>query len=97
MTRRVIVRPEASADIRAARQWYRTISQQLANDFLVELHRSIGAARERPLTFPVVHRTFRRALVHRFPYALFFDPGEDRIIVVAVLHQARDPRTLERR
>jgi plasmid stabilization system protein ParE len=97
MTRRVIVRPQASADIRVARRWYRLISPQLATDFLDELHHSIAAARERPRSFPEVHRTFRRVLLHRFPYALFFEPREDEIIVVAVLHQARDPEVIARR
>ena len=96
MTPAVVIRPEAAADIRAARRWYRAISQQLADDFLDELRRSIERARERPRMFPVVHRTFRRVLLHRFPYSLFFEPGE-RIIVVAVLHQARDLRLIESR
>ncbi|HEV8434774.1 MAG TPA: type II toxin-antitoxin system RelE/ParE family toxin [Thermoanaerobaculia bacterium] len=97
MTTRVIIRPEASADIRSARRWYRSISLQLAEDFLEELRRSIDAALERPRTFPVVYRTFRRVLLHRFPYALFFDTEEERITVVAVLHGARDPGLIRNR
>ena len=97
MTPRVVIRPEAAADIRAARRWYRAISEQLADDFLVQLRRSIDAALERPRSFPVIYKTFRRALLHRFPYALFFDPGEERITIVAVLHHARDPGLIRKR
>jgi len=97
MKRRVVIRPEAAADIRAARRWYRSISPELADGFLTELRRSIDSAVERPQMFPVVYRTFRRVLLHRFPYGLFFDPGEERIIVVAVLHHARNPGVIRNR
>ena len=97
MTRRVIIRREAKRDLREAKTWYRNISRQLANDFIRRIDEAIALAQERPLAFQLVHRTFRRILVHRFPYALFYHADETRIVVVAVLHQARDPEALESR
>jgi|ERR1041385_7204334 len=97
MIERVIVRRLAKQDIRQARSWYRKISQVLADDFLIELNRAIGVIREHPLAFQVVHRTFRRILLHRFPYALFYHAEEQRIVIAAVLHQARDPEILKER
>jgi len=55
---------------------------------------AIALAQTHPLAFHLVHRTFRRVLLQRFPYALFYQFADDRIIVVAVLHQARDPEAL---
>lgn len=95
MTRRVIVRPEAKWDIRKARAWYRKISAALGIDFVRSVDEAIDLALERPLAFQVVSRTFRRTLLHRFPYALFYHAGDDRI--VAVLHQARAPEVLDLR
>lgn len=97
MIRKVIIRAEAKRDLREAKSWYQNISPELKRDFVRKIDNAITLAKERPLAFPVVHRTFRRVLVHRFPYALFYHVGEDRIIVVAVLHQARDPELLEQR
>ena len=97
MIERVIVRRLAKQDIREARSWYRKISPILANDFLVELNRAVALIREHPLAFQVVHRTFRRVLLHRFPYALFYHADEQRIVIVAVLNQARDPEILAER
>jgi plasmid stabilization system protein ParE len=94
MTRRVIIRREARRDLREAQKWYRNISRELANDFIRRIDEAIVLAQERPLAFQFAHRTFRRILVHRFPYALFYQVDETRIVVVAVLHQARDPETL---
>ena len=97
MIERVIVRRLAKQDIREARKWYRKISPLLGDDFTVALNRAIAVVREHPFAFQVVHRTFRRILLHRFPYALFYHAEKERIVIVAVLHQSRDPEMLEQR
>jgi plasmid stabilization system protein ParE len=97
MIERVIVRPSAKRDVREARKWYRKISPDLSDDFMTSLDEAIGLAQRHPLAFHQTHRTFRRVLLRRFPYALFYHLSEDRIIVVAVLHQARDPQLLRER
>ena len=97
MIERVVVRPLAKHDIRETRSWYRKISPKLADDFMAALDGAVNIAREHPLAFQIVHRTFRRVLLHRFPYALFYYAEVDRLVIVAVLHQARDPELLEQR
>ena len=97
MIRKVVIRPEAKRDLREAKRWYRGISSALARDFVQRIEDAIAQARERPLAFQVVYRTFRRVLLHRFPYALFYQAGDGRIVVVAVLHQARDQAVLDSR
>ncbi len=97
MIRSMIIRPEAKRDLRDAKRWYRNVSRELADDFVRRVDEAIAVARERPLAFQRVHRTFRRVLLHRFPYALFYHADDDRIVVVAVLHQARDPEVLDPR
>jgi toxin ParE1/3/4 len=97
MIRKVIIRPEAKRDLREARAWYRKIFRALGDDFVRRVDDAIALAQERPLAFEIVQRTFRRVLLHRFPYALFYHADEERIVVVAVLHQARDPEVLRSR
>jgi plasmid stabilization system protein ParE len=96
MITRIIVRSRAKRDIREGRLWYRGISHDLGEDFLKSVNDAIELAQRYPLAFRLVHRTFRRVLLRRFPYALFYQFTQDRIIVVAVLHQARDPQVLRR-
>lgn len=76
MIHRVIIRPEAKRDLRDARSWYQEISTDLKIDFIRKVGEAIVLAQERPLAFPIVHRTFRRILLHRFPYALFSTPAK---------------------
>jgi hypothetical protein len=50
-----------------------------------------------PERFPVVHLQCRRALLRRFPYAVYFVPSVDLISVVGCMHARRDPRRWEER
>ena len=42
--------------------------------------------------FASVHGEVRRALVSRFPYGIFYRVESKRVVVLAVLHTARDPK-----
>jgi plasmid stabilization system protein ParE len=39
----------------------------------------------------------RRALTKQFPYAVYFSVEEDTVLIVAVLHTARDPAEWQQR
>ena len=97
MTLPVIIRLEAKQDIREARTWYQDISPEFGNAFIRRLEQAISLVQEHPLAFPLVRRNFRRVLLSRFPYAVFYHVGDQRIVIVAVLHQARDPEILAMR
>ena len=49
-----------------------------------------------PMVHQKVHRDFRRRLLRRFPYAVYFRVEEDRVVVFGLFHCARDPRRLRR-
>jgi len=87
----------AVKDIADARNWYGEISDQLEADFRSELLVSFRAIGELPASFPVAKDHIRRALVHRFPYIVYFRSDPQHVTVLAVLHAARDPRTWQRR
>ena len=40
---------------------------------------------------PVVYRNTRRALLHRFPFGIYFQIEKTPVIVVAVMHGSRYP------
>ena len=69
----------------------------LGEQFISAVDQAIILASNNPLAFQVLHRSVRRVLLRRFPYALFFAAEESRIVVLGVLHQARNPRVAQRR
>lgn len=92
MTRRFIVRPLAEADLDDAARWYEDERAGLAERFLSDVDRSFARIRERPLQFPSVAGDVRRALLHTFPYAVYFRASNETVVVLAVLHLRRNPK-----
>ena len=92
-----VVRPAAAADIRRAYAWYQREREGLGEEFLEEVRAAMEAVLMTPAAYPVLHRQTRRALVHRFPYALFFRVIDDTVVFVACFHTHRNPESWKRR
>jgi plasmid stabilization system protein ParE len=92
MTLPVVWLPEADSDLKAARAWYDNIRVGLGERFAHAVEDTVEVIAESPLQFPVVHRKLRRAGVRRFPYGVFFEVQESRVVVFACFHGRRDPR-----
>jgi plasmid stabilization system protein ParE len=93
MARAFIVRPLAEADINSAAQWYENERPGLTARFLADLDRTLTQIEERPLQFPAIADGIRRALLHTFPYAVYFRLSTEAVNVLAVLHLRRHPQT----
>jgi len=66
---------EAEADLTDAYAWYRDRGQSVASDFLTSLESVLETLEHHPESFPEVHNRVRRALMRRFPYAVFYVLG----------------------
>src|SRR5689334_249136 len=91
------LRKAAQNEIEDAFEWYRSRSPTAALRFLVAVDEALVAIRERPETFPIVTGALRRALLRRFPYAVYFKVYDRTVAVVGVVHGHRHPRTWLRR
>ena len=91
MKRRTFVRPEAQTDIREAARWYEDREAGLGLRFIREIRTSLEHISQSPLRFPIVEEEVRRALLHKFPYSIYFASESEAIAIIAVLHQHRRP------
>jgi plasmid stabilization system protein ParE len=91
MKRRTFVGPEAQNDIREAARWYEDRESGLGLRFLSEVRASLERVADSPLMFPVIEEDVRRALLHKFPYSIYFLNEQGAVAVIAVLHQHRRP------
>ena len=91
MNRRLIVRPEAEADITNGAVWYESQESGLGLELISEVQSAIARVLKYPESFTRVRRnpTVRRVLTRRFPYRIFFIVQPDAIVVFAVLHAAQ--------
>jgi plasmid stabilization system protein ParE len=94
---RVVVRPEAETDLQSAFDWYEQRRVGLGMAFREAVNGTIARIAESPRAYPVRYRELRRALVQRFPYAVYYRPNDDVIVVVAVVHGSRHERVWKSR
>ena len=74
-----------------AREWYDGQRPGLGEDFVRSLEQVIDLVSELPEAFPEIAVGLRRALLGRFPYALYYRLDRDVIEVIACLHTRMSP------
>lgn len=94
---RLFVRKAAKADVAKAFAWYEARRIGLGHEFADEISATYAAIEEQPLRFPMVVDDIRMAVVHRFPYLIYFVSVPTGSSVIAVLHGHRDPQIWQRR
>ncbi len=97
MAVRLVAAPEVEQDVTDAYVWYEERRAGLGEDFLSCLDACFESIRRSPLMYPVVFRSFHRALVRRFPFAVFYEYEPDVATVFGVLHTSRHPVRWTRR
>jgi len=93
----LVFRPAAAADLDEAFLWYERQRPGLGDEFLAVFQSALDDIMAHPNRYPVIRRNTRRALVHRFPYGVFYRVYGETVVVVACMHGRRDPRRWESR
>ncbi|MGD9633447.1 MAG: type II toxin-antitoxin system RelE/ParE family toxin [Pirellulales bacterium] len=91
MAAKLALAPEAELDIQEAYDWYELRRPGLGEDFLSCVDGSFQYACRNPELFAKVYEDYRRVLVRRFPYAVFYESVEGTVTVYCVVHTSRDP------
>jgi toxin ParE1/3/4 len=81
---------EVESDLSEAYRWYEKRRIGLGEDFLGCVDASLERIKRDPQIFAKVHENCRRALVRRFPYAIFFEVLDEVTVIYGVIHTARD-------
>ena len=89
--------PEADAELTEARRWYSHNRQDLDLEFMQCIDDVLARVVSNPHFFPVVYRNLRRAVVRRFPFAVFYEITADEVQVVSVFHSRRNPEVWKSR
>ena len=87
----------ARLDLVEAGTWYEEERRGLSVLFLDEVAAVEARLLDNPLQFPAIGSGLRRALVHGFPYSVYFTVTDQLVEVEAVLHQHRGPNALRSR
>jgi len=97
MTYTVRLREEAEVDLEEAASWYESQRSGLGHDFLDAVLQTLGSIEQSPLSYPVIYRSTHRAVLPRFPFAVFYFVQESEISVISVMHGSRHPARWQHR
>ena len=92
MTPRLVLRPQAEAELLDARHWYEDQRPGLGGGFAAEVDTTLAGVLQAPLAYPRVQGETRRALVRRVPYAIYSHAMPEEIVVLAIVHGRQHPR-----
>ena len=87
----------ADADIQTAFEFYEAFQDGRGEVFMRHLDVAFGQLGTFPEIAPVFHDSYRRLLVHGFPYGIFYAIEGRRIIISGVMDLRQDPEILRRR
>lgn len=87
----LVLVPEAELDLVEAYAWYEARRPGLGEEFLASVDACLEGIRRQPKMYSVVHEAYRRALIRRFPYAVFYEHSDAAVTVYAVFHTSREP------
>ena len=96
VSHRLIVRRRAEHDMAEAGLWYESRRPGTALHFLRCIDAAIALITRHPEAGSLQFASFRRVLVSRYPFGLFYTIESDMIVVHAIYHSSRDPREIRR-
>jgi plasmid stabilization system protein ParE len=93
----LVFRPEVREELNDAYRWYESQKRGLGDEFLDCVDEMLNGICLMPESYAIVYRDVRRAVVRRFPYAVYYRIVSSRVIVTAIFHSRRDPKSWQAR
>lgn len=99
MIHAVVFTPAANQDFLDSLDWYKTQKEGLDDRFEFAVIETIEAIGNNPLRYPIRHKNIRAIILKSFPFIIFykFEAREKQVVVLAILHQSRNPKIWEKR
>ena len=91
MTLPVVFRRRFRSDLAAGYDWYEAQRPGLGEEFLSAVQSTVRNIESYSEIFAAVHGDVRRVVIPRFPFAIFYLVEPTRVVVLRLLHTARDP------
>lgn len=88
---------EADIELHKALEWYSKQKLGLDTEFMRCIDEAISRIQRNPEISPIALRNARKVLVKRFPYVIYYEVGNDEIMILAVFHAKRDPIQWQKR
>lgn len=97
-TYRIIYTEDFLDDVKEAVVWYDAISDSITDKLLAQIRFAELRITRNPNAFSKVSYTgFRRYLMKKFPYKIFFRVHNQQVVMTAFIHSARSDKYVKRK
>jgi len=86
--------PDVEEDVIDGYFWYEEKAKGLGEEFLRLFYANSSEITSNPLIYRKMYGDFRRRLMRRFPYAIYFRTSGTEIVVFGLFHCARNPAAI---
>lgn len=86
----LILMPEVEGDLDEAYVWYEEQQQGRGQDLLSRVNVCIQAILQSPEIRAYCYKHYRKALVRKFPYAVYYGYSQGTVTIYGVFHTSRD-------
>jgi plasmid stabilization system protein ParE len=87
----LVFHPNVQDDVDEAYRGYEQQRAGLGDDFMAALEEVYNRLQQIPQVHQPIYQNVRRALLRRFPYCVYYRIHANRVEVIAVQHERRDP------
>jgi len=87
----LIFHPIAETEYQQASAYYENEHPGVGEEFEFEVQAVLLRVQQHPDRYPIAVRDIRFAHARRFPYSVYYRIRRDRIDVLSVFHESRDP------
>ena len=86
--------PELHNDLIRNLKWYQNKDPSLANAFIELFYSSVQKITVNPLAYVKINEDYRRILMKKFPYTIYFYIENETVIVAGLFHVAQNPEKI---
>ena len=83
----------AQSEFDEAISYYESQQKELGSQFAQEVERTVLRILQYPEAWAPLSKRTRRCRTHKFPYGIIYQIRDDVLLIVAVMHLHREPRT----
>src|SRR5262245_51876479 len=84
---------QAAAEIEAGIEYYNAARDGLGDEFRDAVQEAVELMRQQPRAFSPYRAGYRKLVLKRFPYSIFYYEYDDHVWIATVHHASRQPDT----
>ncbi len=97
MIYRIAFGSKVEADLMESYDYYEQQLNGLGAEFLLSVEAVLYQIERSPLHFQKVYKNKRKVNLKRFPFGIFYVVSKETVLILAIIHLTRDPKTWKSR